>query len=175
MASKYNGKILRKRICLELGIEKSEYENFICNLYKEGLSGGEISEYILRETGEVISARSVQRVVKDWGLSRGIGDAFRNAMSKGRVTWQLEENKKRREGARHQLPRGLRYSIIQRDGAKCTLCGAKELLQVDHIIARVHGGTDEESNLRTLCIDCNLGKRIVEKEMRFIGGFAGSA
>ncbi len=114
-------------------------------------------------------------MIASWGETRGIKESFQNAMKRGRVTWQLIEGNKIRKSAKHQLPRGLRYSIIQRDGAKCTLCGAKELLQVDHIIARVNGGTDEESNLRTLCIDCNIGKRIAEGENGRGGGFVASA
>lgn len=31
-------------------------------------------------------------------------------------------------------------------------------LHVDHVVALADGGTDEETNLATLCADCNLGK-----------------
>ncbi|MEX2219956.1 MAG: HNH endonuclease [Phycisphaerales bacterium] len=65
----------------------------------------------------------------------------------------------------HRLPVDLRWRIIQRDGAACVVCGRAPsthpglALQVDHIKPHRRGGTDEESNLRTLCADCNQGRR----------------
>jgi hypothetical protein len=38
---------------------------------------------------------------------------------------------------------------------KCTRCGSKHALQVDHIIPRARGGTDLPGNLRVLCRSCN--------------------
>jgi len=171
MPSKYNGKELRVLICTGLEIGIDEYENFIRKLYRDGLSGQEVSEFIERETGEFISPRSVQRIVKKHGETRSVSESFQNAMDRGRVVWQPEEDVARRTEARHQINRGLRMRILERDGFKCVLCGAGELLQVDHIVARRNGGSDEEENLRTLCIDCNIGKRIVEKESVKSGGF----
>lgn len=56
----------------------------------------------------------------------------------------------------------LRYSILQRDGFRCQICGrgAEDgvKLHVDHIIPVSKGGKTVENNLRTLCEDCNLGK-----------------
>jgi len=56
----------------------------------------------------------------------------------------------------------LRYSILERDGFRCQSCGASAatgaVLHVDHICAVANGGTNDPSNLQTLCSDCNLGK-----------------
>jgi len=57
----------------------------------------------------------------------------------------------------------LRFSILRRDGFACRACGrSKEQpgvkLHVDHIVAIANGGKTEESNLQTLCEECNLGK-----------------
>jgi len=63
---------------------------------------------------------------------------------------------------RKQLSRKLRYSILERDGFRCNACGMSAsdgaILHVDHRIAVVNGGTNDLSNLQTLCSDCNLGK-----------------
>ena len=71
-----------------------------------------------------------------------------------------EENRRKRE--RSKMSDKLRYSIMRRDGFKCVLCGRKAddgiKLHVDHIIPVARGGTTVESNLRTLCEDCNWGK-----------------
>jgi len=169
--SKFNGRILRKKICEGIGISTGEYVDFIRKLYSDGMSGQEISEYIERETGEQITPRSVQRIVQKFGETRDIKTAFANAITKGRVVWQLEVDKKRRETNREQINRGLRYEILKRDHFACVLCGSKELLQVDHVVARINGGKSEEKNLRTLCLECNVGKRISEKEFVSSGKF----
>jgi hypothetical protein len=61
-----------------------------------------------------------------------------------------------------------RHKILERDGFRCLDCGASPLngalLEVDHTIPISKGGTNDPSNLRTLCSDCNRGKsdRIVQ-------------
>ena len=51
-----------------------------------------------------------------------------------------------------------RLSILQRDGYECYVCGG-EADQVDHLIARVHGGDIfDNSNLSAICGKCNRAK-----------------
>lgn len=60
------------------------------------------------------------------------------------------------------IPRGLRHEVFKRDNYTCVECGARKedgaTLHVDHKIPVSKGGTDELSNLQTLCSDCNLNK-----------------
>lgn len=59
------------------------------------------------------------------------------------------------------IPPSIRVSVLHRDGYKCVFCGrgAKQVeLEVDHILPFSKGGTNEPSNLQTLCFDCNRGK-----------------
>ena len=54
----------------------------------------------------------------------------------------------------------LRYQILKRDRV-CQLCGAtreQERLEVDHILPRSKGGTNDPDNLQVLCAPCNRGK-----------------
>lgn len=58
---------------------------------------------------------------------------------------------------------GLWWSVLARDNWTCCSCGrsSKEegiTLEVDHILPRSKGGTDDISNLQTLCKKCNVGK-----------------
>lgn len=63
---------------------------------------------------------------------------------------------------RSKLTPSLRYKILKRDQFRCCICGATVAdgvkLHVDHILPVSKGGKTIESNLRTLCQHCNLGK-----------------
>ncbi|OTG85834.1 HNH endonuclease [Acinetobacter sp. ANC 4558] len=60
----------------------------------------------------------------------------------------------------------LRKRILQRDQYLCVTCMAKgrvtEATDVDHIVAKAHGGTDDESNLQSLCSPCHKEKTAME-------------
>jgi len=56
----------------------------------------------------------------------------------------------------------LRYEILKRARFRCELCGIsayEKALEVDHIVPRNHGGTDNLTNLQALCYSCNAMKR----------------
>jgi ATP adenylyltransferase len=55
----------------------------------------------------------------------------------------------------------IRYEVLKRAKFHCELCGISALekaLEVDHILPRKHGGTDELSNFQALCYSCNAMK-----------------
>lgn len=58
----------------------------------------------------------------------------------------------------------LRFKVFVRDNFTCQYCGRnvaedKIKLNADHIFPRSEGGKDIIDNLRTSCVECNLGKR----------------
>ena len=69
----------------------------------------------------------------------------------------------RKQIQRHVTDR-LRFSILVRDGFRCTACGASPIdrlgvqLHVDHINPWSKGGETTLENLTTRCKTCNLGK-----------------
>jgi hypothetical protein len=59
------------------------------------------------------------------------------------------------------ITKKIRFEIFKRDSFKCQYCGKSApevVLQVDHIMPRKEGGTDDIENLITACVDCNQGK-----------------
>jgi hypothetical protein len=55
-----------------------------------------------------------------------------------------------------------RYEVLKRAMFRCELCGATaedRALEVDHIVPRNWGGSDDLSNLQALCYSCNAMKR----------------
>lgn len=61
---------------------------------------------------------------------------------------------------REAIPAKLRTLIYRRDGYACVLCGADDVqrLAIDHRIPVALGGSNDPSNLRTLCRPCNTAK-----------------
>ena len=56
----------------------------------------------------------------------------------------------------------LRYEVLKSAAFHCELCGISadlKALEVDHIIPRNQGGTDDINNLQALCFTCNAMKR----------------
>jgi len=52
------------------------------------------------------------------------------------------------------ITKKLRFEIFKRDGFVCKYCGKKPpeiMLEIDHILPKVEGGTDDINNLITSC------------------------
>jgi ATP adenylyltransferase len=76
--------------------------------------------------------------------------------SRGSLIWQ---HRKRSAG---YISGTAKYEVLKRAGFHCDLCGVSadiKALEVDHIIPRNKGGTDDASNLQALCYSCNATKR----------------
>lgn len=129
----------------------SDTETTIKDLYLQGHSPQEIKD----ELNLSLSTRQLQRWVKDWGISRSGGDAFRLAVARGRVTYWKKPIKQTRKTVQKKI----RYLVLARDQYRCVKCGATakdERLQVDHIDNDPMNG--DMTNLQTLCESCNKGK-----------------
>lgn len=57
-------------------------------------------------------------------------------------------------------PTAVRRRVLRRDKFTCVECGFADrsgrLLEVDHIVPEILGGSDSMSNLRTLCKGCHF-------------------
>ena len=66
-----------------------------------------------------------------------------------------------RRAALGQISGSLRYEILKRSGGRCELYGIsveERAIEIDHIVPRRHGGSDDPSNLQALCYKCNANK-----------------
>lgn len=62
---------------------------------------------------------------------------------------------------RRSLGKKVRFEVFARDGFSCRYCGRQSdsvKLVVDHIVPVCQGGTNDQDNLVTSCVDCNAGK-----------------
>lgn len=68
------------------------------------------------------------------------------------------------QNERSKMTPKLRYEVMKRDGFRCAICGVSScdgaVLEVDHILPVSKGGKTVESNLQTLCRECNRGKGV---------------
>lgn len=83
-----------------------------------------------------------------------------------RMSWQGNRGTRHERGYDYKWVK-LRESILKRDLHLCQSCLTlgipKTAKEVDHIIPKVQGGTDEPTNLRSLCSPCHLEKSKREK------------
>lgn len=64
-------------------------------------------------------------------------------------------------GKRFGIKPSLRFRVLKRDNFACRYCGRgprESVLHIDHVKPVDAGGTNDIDNLRTACVDCNLGK-----------------
>lgn len=172
MESKYNGHSKRRIICATLGWTYREYIKKVWELYQQGNSAADICGIINVKLPKylAITPRSIQRSVKQYAnmigkpnTIRTNAEGFKLKLARGGVKWAYKSIKARK----NNIGSSKRYEVLKRDNFACVLCGATakdDLLEVDHIKAITNGGNDDVDNLRTLCNQCNQGKRIVEQE-----------
>ena len=55
----------------------------------------------------------------------------------------------------------VRWAIFRRDGYRCTACGSHQDLTIDHVWPVSRGGSNDASNLQTLCRSCNSRKGVL--------------
>ena len=64
--------------------------------------------------------------------------------------------------SREEISIRRRFLVFKRDHFTCVLCGRSGIgvkLEIDHKTPLSKGGSNDVSNLQTLCFECNRGKR----------------
>ena len=108
-------------------------------------------DYRLTEKFSDLTAQEKQALsdLCDARLANYLGD-------RGQAPWQ------HRKKSLGYISGSLRYDIIQKASGRCEACGISvkdRALEIDHIVPRNKGGTDDRSNLQALCYLCNAQKR----------------
>ncbi len=115
-------------------------------------------EYLKGIFGEKISKSSRNTQIN---IVKGIVSSIANNLKKDIVKEEVVKYEANNV-PRRRISREVRFLVLARDNYSCQACGRKRgenvKLTVDHHTPRSKGGTDELTNLVTLCNDCNQGK-----------------
>lgn len=94
----------------------------------------------------------------EWKGNTGeISNRTSSETSTGKLPTRLPRRKR-------TIPLRIRYAILLRNRFTCKLCGRSPssspgvVVHVDHMIPESKGGTLDQTNLRCVCEECNLGK-----------------
>jgi ATP adenylyltransferase len=118
-------------------------------LRKRGIVEIEKGTYILPDIADLTEAEKHTLI----GLCLSRVDAF--------IAIRTDPWAHRRRSAGY-IPGTAKYEVLKRAAFRCELCGVSaevRALEVDHILPRNHGGSDDPSNLQALCYSCNATKR----------------
>ena len=141
---------------------------------KEDRSQVEYYEKIVRDMpGRVLSNHGiVERTGDDFRLTETFSDLSNDErqsliqLCETKFNEYLEQREiapwQHRKKSSGYVPGSLRYDILRRAKGRCEACGVsaeERALEVDHIVPRNKGGTDDLSNLQALCYRCNAQKR----------------
>ena len=161
----------------------------LITLLKEGGVGSieTISKELLTEDKSLqeyygnITKNMVGRVLKNHGIVQKNGESFKLIdyetytadqrieliqICQEKLNEYIEKRGKRifehRRKSAGYISGSIRYNVLKDAKFRCVLCGVSadtKALEVDHIIPRNKGGTDDISNLQALCYSCNAMKR----------------
>jgi len=132
-----------------------------------------ILEYLKQHAGEWISNTDLRAAAHGKGLML-TNDVPRTIRLLRQEGWKIDVRgdgyvmltsleKAPARGIRKAINEKLRYAVLSGDSFRCKACGRSAddgvKLVVDHIRPVDWGGTNEISNLQTLCEECNRGKK----------------
>lgn len=114
----------------------------------------------LKKFGYPVSRDTYARAFGSW--KKALIRAY-NSIADNTLAAESNDNKPAQQTKNRQtLSLHKRFFILKRDQFACKKCGASGhgvKLEVDHIVPFSKGGSDNLSNLKTLCFECNQGKR----------------
>ena len=155
--------IVTPHACSSLGLKRRILTNI--DLPSSGGSFNIVSSAKSSSSKRIVTAtssdsKSNKLSLSSSGIDRRIGEYFRRANENvGALSCSVSKTK------RH-VSQALKNKVKARDGHKCAICGSTRKLEVDHIRALMNGGSNDMSNLATLCDDCHTKKTRMDNSLK---------
>jgi 5-methylcytosine-specific restriction endonuclease McrA len=148
-------------------------------MIREKGSRTKLREHFLSNIGKIMDSDELREVaggITEWArrvrelrTEEGYQIQTHNDCSNLKPGQYIPEDPKPHPAFKRSISKEIRAFILDRNGFTCQMCGAvagephpydpsrKTRLHIGHIIDKTQGGTDDPSNLRTLCSICNEG------------------
>ena len=146
---------LSKSLLIEDKSQQEYYGNITRNMVGRVLN----NHGIVQKDGEIFKLRNYETYTEDQRIEL-------IQICQEKLNEYIEKRGKRifehRRKSAGYISGSIRYNVLKDAKFRCELCGVSadtKALEVDHIIPRNKGGTDEISNLQALCYSCNAMKR----------------
>jgi predicted phosphoadenosine phosphosulfate sulfurtransferase len=146
-----------------MNVPNEELFNNLLNIWQK--LGKQPSSKNLKNYGSIYSRNLYENKFGSWNNAL---KAFIDHINNNNLNVSSFDKAESKVIASNRTPRDinwrLRAKILIRDNCICQMCGASPAkkpdveLHVDHIYPYSKGGETVEENLRTLCIQCNIGK-----------------
>jgi|GEM_PF-2537805 len=135
-------RIVKCRACGKMFEEKSDLSNDFCSYYCN-------SEWFF-EKHKQSEMDKKQKETKEKSPSKKEIELINS-----KVKRQKERKKRNKYKREYKI---IRDDILKRDNYMCVECGAKNDLNIHHIVHRENGGNNNPENLQTLCAICHSNK-----------------
>jgi hypothetical protein len=123
------------------------------------------TDYALLEKAQIEVVKKIAFILAEasepiWYLGDGYGGEVKRIIEESFYNLGLypEPTNIKSKSLRKSISAGTRREVYERDEYSCVKCDARKDLTIDHIVAVVNGGTNELSNLQTMCRSCNSSK-----------------
>lgn len=159
----YDGIVLEARTA-EIPLKNFPFKNY----YQKNLLK---FIYRLKLNRPVINPRFIYELKYSSPTGKNLYNKTATYYKEGFSSLVLKANEDKRNQERHKnlklierrkLNSSMRFKILKRDGYRCQICGFSAPdganLHIDHKVPIAKGGLTVESNLWTVCAQCNLGK-----------------
>lgn len=149
----------RLRLKINTGPRVLKFKDFGLELLTEI---EEIEKPVKRKYTKFADARDYQRIVEKKYLQLFYDNVLIKYIETKPNPWGKTKSERSEDRG---ISKSVRFDVLKRDKFKCVACGASPAkdenvqLEIDHIIPWSKGGTNDDSNLQTLCHKCNRGKR----------------
>ena len=146
---------LSKKLLIEDKSQQEYYGNITRNMVGRVLN----NHGIVQKDGKVFKLRDYETYTEDQRIELV-------QICQEKLNEYIEKRGKRifehRRKSAGYISGSIRYNVLKDAKFRCALCGVSadtKALEVDHIMPRNKGGSDDISNLQALCYSCNAMKR----------------
>ena len=146
---------LSKKLLIEDKSQQEYYGNITRNMVGRVLN----NHGIVQKDGKVFKLRDYETYTEDQRIELV-------QICQEKLNEYIEKRGKRifehRRKSAGYISGSIRYNVLKDAKFRCELCGVSadtKALEVDHIMPRNKGGSDEINNLQALCYSCNAMKR----------------